>query len=74
LQAARNEGVIAGRGANASGDGERERLKALFVIALPTGMREGELLVLRWADSALDTGTLVQSERRYKGLEKGLSS
>jgi integrase len=32
------------------------RLEALFVLAVTTGMRQGELLGLRWRD--LDAGTL----------------
>ncbi len=35
-----------------------DRLYALYVLALATGMRQGELLGLRWADVDLDTGTL----------------
>jgi integrase len=38
----------------ASGD----RLEALYVLALTTGMRLGELLALRWRDVDLDTATL----------------
>ncbi len=33
-----------------------ERLEALFVLAMTTGMREGELLALRWADVDLERG------------------
>jgi integrase len=44
-------------------------LEALFVPALTTGMRQGELLALKWADVDLEGGTLqVQwSVRRFKG-------
>jgi integrase len=35
-----------------------DRLEALYVVALTTGMREGELLGLRWADVDLDAGAL----------------
>jgi integrase len=35
-----------------------ERLDALFVLALSSGMRLGELLGLRWRDVDLDAGTL----------------
>ena len=38
----------------ASGD----RLEALYVVAVHTGLRRGELLGLKWADVDLDTGTL----------------
>jgi integrase len=35
-----------------------ERLGCLFVLAIHTGLRRGELLALRWSDIALDTGKL----------------
>jgi integrase len=35
-----------------------DRLEALYVLALHTGMRQGELLALRWDDVDLDAGTL----------------
>jgi integrase len=35
-----------------------DRLEALYVLALTTGMRQGELLALRWRDLDLDRGTL----------------
>jgi integrase len=35
-----------------------ERLEALFVLALKTGMRRGELLALRWADVDLARGSV----------------
>ena len=38
----------------ASGD----RLETLYVLAVSTGMREGELLGLRWADIDLEAGAL----------------
>jgi integrase len=41
------------------------RLEALYVVALTTGMREGELLGLRWADVDLDAGA-VHVVRRLK--------
>jgi integrase len=36
-----------------------ERLEALLVLAIATGMRRGELLALRWKDVDLDRGTLA---------------
>jgi integrase len=39
------------------------RLEALYVVALTTGMREGELLGLRWADLDLDQGALYLTRR-----------
>jgi integrase len=35
-----------------------DRLEALYVLALTTGMREGELFGLRWADVNFDAGAL----------------
>jgi integrase len=35
-----------------------ERLEAVFVVAMATGLRQGELLGLRWQDVDLDAGTL----------------
>jgi integrase len=35
-----------------------DRLEALYVLAVATGMRLGELLVLVWADITLDTGAV----------------
>lgn len=35
-----------------------DRLEALYVLALTTGMRQGELLGLRWADVDLDAAAL----------------
>ena len=35
-----------------------DRLEALYVLAIRTGMRQGELLGLRWSDVDLETGTL----------------
>ena len=36
-----------------------ERLEALFVLAITTGMRQGELLALRWKDLDLDAASLT---------------
>jgi integrase len=35
-----------------------ERLEALYVLALNTGMRQGEILALKWDDLDLEAGTL----------------
>ncbi len=37
---------------------EGDRLEALYVLALNTGMRQGEILALRWKDVDLDAGAL----------------
>jgi integrase len=48
-----------------------ERLHALFVLALATGMRQGELLALRWRDVDVSHKTLkVRASLRYQ-LGKG---
>jgi integrase len=36
----------------------RDRLEALYVLAIHTGMRQGELLALKWEDVDLDAGVL----------------
>ncbi len=36
----------------------RDRLSALYLLAIHTGLRQGELLALRWEDLDLETGTL----------------
>jgi integrase len=38
---------------------KEDRLFALYVVALDTGMRQGELLALEWADVDLDAGVVV---------------
>jgi integrase len=35
-----------------------DRLEALYVLAVTTGLREGELLALRWSDVDLESGSL----------------
>jgi integrase len=35
-----------------------DRLEALYVLALTTGMRQGELIALRWANLDLEAGTV----------------
>jgi integrase len=41
-----------------------ERLEALYVLALHCGLREGELLALRWEDADLDTNKPALHVRR----------
>jgi integrase len=36
-----------------------DRFEALYVVAVHCGLREGELLGLRWEDIDFDTGTLA---------------
>ncbi|MBA2677373.1 MAG: tyrosine-type recombinase/integrase [Ktedonobacteraceae bacterium] len=42
-----------------------ERLEALFVLAITTGMRQGELLGLRWQDVDIDKGILHVRQALY---------
>ena len=35
-----------------------DRLEALYVLAVSTGMRQGELLALKWQDVDLENATL----------------
>jgi integrase len=35
-----------------------DRIEALYVLAVTTGMRQGELLALKWQDIDLDNATL----------------
>ncbi len=37
---------------------EADRVSALFVLAIHTGMRQGELLALKWRDVDLERATL----------------
>jgi integrase len=37
---------------------KEEKLEALYVLAITTGMRQGELLALKWEDVNLEAGTL----------------
>lgn len=46
-----------------------DRLEALYVLALTTGMREGELLGLRWEDLDLEAGSLRVQGTLYRGPE-----
>ena len=49
-----------------------ERLEALFVLAVTTGMRQGELLGLRWSAVDLEKGTVqvqVGLQRTKEGYE-----
>jgi integrase len=50
-----------------------DRLEALYVLALTTGMRLGELLGLRWqdVDMARHTITVQQNMQRVRGLKGG---
>jgi integrase len=47
---------------------EGNRLDALYIVAIHTGMRPGEILALKWDDVDLDSGTL-QVNRALSGGE-----
>jgi integrase len=49
-----------------------DRLCALYVLALSTGMRQGELLGLRWRDVDLDRGSLQVRTTLQKVRGQGL--
>jgi integrase len=42
-----------------------DKLEALYVLTVTTGMRQGELLGLLWKDVDLDAGTLKVSRSVY---------
>jgi integrase len=51
-----------------------ERLAALYVLAIHTGLRQGELLALKWEDLDLEAGTLrVRRSLTYAGGKHSLS-
>jgi integrase len=45
-----------------------DKLHALYVLAITTGMRQGELLGLLWKDIDLEAGTLKVSRSVYEGI------
>jgi integrase len=45
-----------------------DKLHALYVLAITTGMRQGELLGLQWKDIDLEAGTLRMSRSVYDGV------
>jgi integrase len=51
-----------------------DRLEALYVVGLTTGIREGELLGLRWADVDLDEAALHVTRRLKRRTSAARSS
>jgi integrase len=49
-----------------------DRLEALYVLAITTGMRQGELLGLRWQDVDLESGSL-QVRRTLSQIKGGVA-
>ncbi len=45
-----------------------DKLRALYILAITTGMRQGELLGLQWKDIDLEVGTLRVSRSVYDGV------
>jgi len=50
-----------------------DRLEALFVLAITTGMRQGELLGLKWADVDMETGILQVRRTLSTATGRGFS-
>lgn len=49
---------------------EGERLESMYMLAVSTGMRLGELLALRWRDVDLDAGAIhIRATLRYRNSE-----
>lgn len=51
----------------------RERLDALFTVAVTAGLRRGELLALRWSDTDLDHGSIRVMGSLARARGKGLA-
>jgi integrase len=49
-----------------------ERNEALYIVAVPTGLRQGELLGLKWTDVVLDSGKKLSVNRSLKVTPNGL--
>lgn len=49
-----------------------DRLEALYVVAITTGLREGELLGLRWMDVDLENGALAVRQQLTRTKKDGL--
>jgi integrase len=49
-------------------------LEALYVLALTTGMRQGELLALKWEDLDLESGAVQVRRTIARLVGKGLST
>lgn len=47
-----------------------DRYEALYVLAVTTGMRQGELLGLRWIDADLERGVLRITQTLETGFGK----
>ena len=47
-----------------------DRLEALYVLAVHSGLRQGEMLGLRWEDVDLEAGTLQVRRTAYRGRER----
>jgi integrase len=50
-----------------------DRFEALYVLAVTTGMRQGELLALRWQDVSLDAGSAQVRATMQRTRQNGLS-
>lgn len=50
-----------------------DRFEALYVLAVTTGMRQGELLALRWRDVNLDAGAVQVRATMQRTAETGMT-
>ena len=50
-----------------------DRLEALYVLAITTGMRQGELLGLKWEDVDFEAGTLQVRRTLSTHVGRGFS-
>lgn len=53
---------------------DRDRLHTLYVLALASGARQGELLALRWSDVDLQLGTIRITRTLVRGVRPGVRS
>lgn len=49
-----------------------DRMEALYLVAINTGMRQGELLALRWRDVRLDAGMLAVRQSKTRAGVRGV--
>ena len=70
-QSERGHGPLPHSGTSALAEARGERNEAIYIAAIHTGLRKGELLGLKWTDLDLDGGTL-SVRRSLKVTDHGL--